>query len=145
MRLFFSCLFLLAFSGCATVFRGYEAEVNIHNPPDSLRVFTSDGLELPTYYGKTKKAIVRDQEEGRPLLVNVIDSTYRTIRLRSNRDYILLLKSEDSDRRVPAYAKLNGWYFTLDLLCGGIPWIVDATTGCWNYYDIIEFGKKIQP
>ncbi len=141
MRLILSGLFLIAFSGCATVFSGYLDEVNIHHPPDSLRVFTADGLELPTYYGKTKTVLHAAIGNEEAYAANVVDSTYRTIRLRSNRDYVLLLKSEDGERRVPAYAKLDGWYFTLDLLCGGIPWIVDAMTGSWNYYDTIEYRK----
>ncbi len=141
MRLFFSVLFMLAFSGCATVFSGYQDEVQIHHPPDSLRVFTTDGLELPSYYGKTKTVVIAAKGKEQAHVTTVIDSTYLTIRLRSNRDYVLVLKSGEGEQRVPAYAKLNGWYFTLDLLCGGIPWIVDAMTGCWNYYDPIELRR----
>ena len=119
-----SILASIIISGCATVFSGYDAEIKIHHAPDSLRVFTSDGVELPVPSYKTK-----------------IDSVSSYTHVRSNRDYILFLKVGSSEYRYPVYAKLSGWWFALDLICGGVPMIVDALTGNWNYYDAIEYNK----
>jgi hypothetical protein len=127
-------------SGCATVFSGYNAEIRIHNAPDSLRVFTTDGVELTAPYYKTKTIkvhTVKHEYES----IEKVDSTTSYTQVRSNRDYVLLLKVSNAEYRYPAYAKLSGWWFALDLICGGIPLIVDDLTGNWNYYDAIEFKK----
>ena len=54
---------------------------------------------------------------------------------------MLIFKSKNSEYRYAAYAKLNGWWFALDLICGGIPAVIDAMTENWNYYDPIIFNK----
>jgi len=132
----FCCSLFL--SGCATIFTGYESEVAIRNLPDSVQVFTEEGIELPSSYSRN----VRRANRISPSEVDyttVVDSTYRSIHLRSNRDYVLVFKSPHSVYRYAAYAKLSGWWFALDLVCGGIPCFIDAITGNWNYYDAIWF------
>ena len=135
-------LIVLSFSflgfGCATVFTGYTSNLEIHNLPDSLRVYTSEGVELHGSYARMKPVVVH-RSEVEVISEQAVDSTYQTFRLRSNRDHILLFKGGNSEYRRPAYAKLSGWWFALDLVCGGIPIVVDAMTGNWNYYDPIEF------
>jgi hypothetical protein len=126
-------------SGCATVFSGYQADLEVRNLPDSLKVYTTEGLELPLSYTHTEYKTERASSNG--LYYAVIDSSYRTIQLRSNRDYVLIFKSKHSDYRYAAYAKLNGWWFTLDMICGVIPAVIDAMTENWNYYDPIIFNK----
>jgi hypothetical protein len=85
MRSIFAALCLVTLSGCATVFSGYESEVLIHNCPDSLRIFTTDGIELPKSYTQTKfvaiplpNHMLRSHE--------VVDSAYCSVQVRSNRD-----------------------------------------------------------
>jgi hypothetical protein len=140
MRLVLVAFCSLIISGCATFFSGYESELVIHNCPDSLRVFTSDGIELPKSFDQTREVRIRGGEHLY-LLRDEIDSTSCSVQLRSNKDYILLLHDGNKECRYPAYAKLNVWWFILDLVCGGVPIIVDGITGNWNYYDPIEFRK----
>ncbi|MGD1045632.1 MAG: hypothetical protein ABR936_09945 [Bacteroidota bacterium] len=136
----FSILISILISGCATVFSGYTAEVEIHNAPKNLSVYIADGVELPSPYYKTKtvsvhvKNLIYDDIEK-------VDSTSLYVQVRSNRDYVLLLKVDSTEYRYPVYAKLSGWWFALDLICGGVPMIVDALTGNWNYYDAIYIKK----
>jgi len=128
-------------SGCATVFSGYNAEVEIHKAPNNLRVYTTDGIELPSPYYKTKTVKVHVENHDYYKNVEQADSTSSYVQVRSNRDYVLLIKVDSAEYRYPLYAKLSGWWFALDLVCGGVPMIVDALTGNWNYYDAIEFKK----
>jgi len=140
MRMLSALFCSLLISGCATVFTGYQSTVVIHNLPDSVRVFTVEGVELsPTLHTVMKTVLRRVSPKQEAAYVDVIDSTRCTIQLRSNRDYVLLFKDGESVERYPVYAKLSGWWFALDLICGGVPIVVDAITGNWNYYDPIEF------
>ncbi len=140
MRSIVAVLCFIMLSGCATVFSGYTSEVMINNPPDSLRVFTPDGIELPLSYNETK--FVAEYHPNHTVTSHeVVDSTRCSVQVRSNRDYILSLRTGGSEYRYPIYAKLNGWWFALDLICGGAPIIVDGITGNWNYYDPINFKK----
>jgi hypothetical protein len=114
--------------------------VIINNCPDSLRVFTSDGIELAKSYTETKLIAIRLTNHT-VTSHEIVDSTRRSVQVRSNRDYILLLRVGNSEYRYPVYAKLSGWWFALDLVCGGVPIVVDGMTGNWNYYDPIDFKK----
>ena len=38
---------VLFLQGCATVIKGYYSDVELTQAPDSLQVFTADGVELP--------------------------------------------------------------------------------------------------
>ena len=131
----------LLLSGCATVFNGYTAEIEIRNAPDSLQVFTQDGIALSVAAYKTKSTRIYTDEYQTYKYAEKVDSSARFFLVRSNRDYILHLKTGNREYQYPAYAKLSGWWFALDCVCGGLPIVVDAITGNWNYYDPIEFGK----
>jgi hypothetical protein len=141
MRLVLVAICSLVISGCATVFSGYTSELVIHNVPDSLRVLTSDGVKLAKSFDQTRLVRIGDRRDGGFHIQEETDSTSCSVQLRSNRDYVLLLQDGNKENRYPAYAKLNGWWFALDLVCGGIPIIVDGITGNWNYYDPIYFKK----
>lgn len=139
MRLVLIAFVSLILSGCATVFSGYESELVIHNCPDSLRVFTSSGIELAKSFDVKSKTPKRMDKNT--YLFGAIDSSSCSVELRSNRDYVLVMHDGKKISRYPAYAKLNVWWFALDLACGGVPVIVDAITGDWNYYDPIYLRK----
>ena len=49
-----SAITISLISGCATVFSGYQADLEISNLPDSIKVYTTDGLELPLRYSNTE-------------------------------------------------------------------------------------------
>ncbi len=140
MRYVIAVICFTILSGCATVFSGYESEVLIHNCPDSLRIYTSDGIEHPKSYTQTKFALVR-RPDSLYISHEMVDSAYCSIELRSNKDHIVVFRAGNAEYRYPVYAKLSGWWFALDLICGGIPATVDWLTGNWNYYDPIEFKK----
>lgn len=86
----------LIVSSCATVFPGYESELVIHNCPDSLRVFTSNGVEPAKSFDQTKVILV-PEDEHRRFLQEAVDSSAFSVQLRSNKDYILLLRNGNTE------------------------------------------------
>lgn len=125
-------LFLLL-TGCATVFTGYEDTVDLINAPDDLKIFTQDEIEIPIQTLKTQKW---DLEKREP----VFDQTFKSIKLRTNRDYILIMKSENKEKIIEVYPTLDAGWAILDFLFV-FPWIVDAYTGCWNGFSpiVVDF------
>ncbi|MFA6541967.1 MAG: hypothetical protein WCT99_10235 [Bacteroidota bacterium] len=135
--LFFSIAAILT-SGCATVFKGYLSEVNIKYPSEDIKVKTVEGQSFPVKFG-TKKTHVNTYYLDAGMVPLVIpDSSVYIIQLRSNKDYHLVLKDSVSEFHYYAYPKLNGWWFALDIVCGGIPAWIDAYTGNWNDFDDID-------
>ncbi len=118
-------------SGCATFLKGYEDSVTITNASDSLRVFTKEGKEIPII-----KDTVRINGYGFYLV--------RSINLRSNQNYSLVLRKHDEEKIVELYPRLGFGWIVLDLLCGGFPSFYDAYTGSWNHFSSIDgsLGKK---
>jgi hypothetical protein len=116
--------------GCATVFEGYYDRVELVNPPDSLRVCTSQGVEIPVERSTIRVRTAPDSNtwESRP-------ATF--IELRSNLDPVLILRSGDQERRVQAFGKIKAAWFFLDMLFV-VPLVVDGVTGNWNSYEPIE-------
>ena len=131
----FVCAVVL--TGCATVITGYTSRVDLHTSPDSLSVSTAEGVELPRSCERMKSIQVPINATT-SYVSEAIDSSWVTIHLRSNRDHVLIVKKGDRLHRIEVDAKLSGWWFALDLVCGGIPAVVDAITGNWNYFDAVE-------
>ncbi len=136
MRFSFFILFafsLLLFQGCATVFKGYYSSVELENAPDSLQVFTADGVELPV-----TKAPVRVQSGYSGLYDTrfpvYADTLVSFVALRSKYDYVLILKHAGQERRVLAYGKIGAGWLALNTVLGLLPAAVDALTGDWNYF-----------
>jgi hypothetical protein len=126
-------------TGCGSIFQGYMSSVTIKNAPDSLKVYYSDGVEIPT---KIKINKVRQSSlKGDIVTAEKPVSTTQIIELRSNKDHQIVLKSGSNERRYTAYAKLSPVWFTLDVLFAGLPVIYDAVTGNWNYFDEIDYNK----
>lgn len=115
-------------SGCATIIKGYESRVELFLAADSLRVTTYYGEELTVY---------DEQFRSRS---GVTGS--KAIYLRSDRPHILQLTRNDKTKIVSLYPKLDPAWFVIDLLCGGVPILVDNSTGCWNYFDDIDASIK---
>jgi len=136
MRTLIFVFFVWILSGCATIYKGYMSRVEIRNAPDSLRVFTSEGVELPVHYWSDR---IKKVDEYGTKYVDQIDSTRRIIELRSNRDHVLILKDAHQERRIATYAKISTGWAILDFLCLGVPVFVDAITGNWNYFESIQY------
>ena len=134
-------------SGCATVFKGYLSDVEISTPyPDSLHVYLKEGVQVSASY---KILRVSEVDTAYPMAripvmhwVDRLDPKKEIIQLRSNKDQTLLIKSKTSQQKYVAYAKLGAGWFILDLICGGVPIIVDAVTGNWNYFDDIQYQSQ---
>jgi len=123
--------------GCASIFQGYMSDVEIKNAPDSLKIYSSDGMEIQTKY---KIIEVQRVIAHRQVSVDKIDSTTQILQLRSSKDHLLVLKTGFVEHRYMAYAKINPWWFILDSF-GILPIVYDAVTGNWNYFSDIEHNQ----
>jgi hypothetical protein len=116
---------------CATVFKGYESSVRLIDAPDSLRVITHDGVEIPV---ENKTIRVKAPVDG-----NVyIDKEAKVLRLRNNKEYTLHLKYQSSEKVLTIYPKIGFGWAVLDFVCGVIPSFYDAYTGNWNSFSDID-------
>ena len=125
-------IFLL--QGCATVFEGYYDTVELKNAPDSLRVYTNQGIEIPVERTviKVRSSQFENVREPQPVT---------RIKLRSNLDPVLILQHDGQEKKVQAFGKIQAGWFVLDIVLG-VPWIYDALTGNWNSYDPIDASFK---
>ena len=147
---------IILLPGCATVFTGYYNNVELKDAPDSLRVFTQEGVEIPV----ERITISGTSAE--------YDSVYESrpnarIRLRSNLDPVLVLRHGNQEKKVQVFGKIQAGWLLLDAIFGtslvldairgktiraewlfvdAISMIVDAVTGNWNSYDAIDAGFK---
>ncbi len=138
---------LLLLQGCATVFNGYYDDVELSNAPDSLRVFTGEGVEIPVkktaVYVKTLVTIdsVADNQQIRYYTSRYLPQTRYLISLRSNLDPVLVLKHGDQSKKVQVFGTIDAGWFIVDAIFG-LPMLVDALTGNWNSYDPIDASFK---
>ncbi|HEX9657941.1 MAG TPA: hypothetical protein VGB89_13620 [Bacteroidota bacterium] len=128
-------LISLFLQGCATVFKGYYDTVDLRNAPDDLRITTAGGLEVPI--SRISKTYSVNNRRG-DFTGRVIDTTYVRISLRSNEDHILVLSSGGKEKRVQTFRKIGGGWIILNVLSGGVPLVIDAITGNWNFFDPID-------
>ncbi len=140
MRLLSLTLIALCLSGCATVIEGYKSDLEIINPPSDLQVSTIEGVHLPLI-PKTGRVAVRDSVTRNMKYIDRPLNSAATIQLRSNKEYVLVLKYGSIEKRIEVSPKLNVLYFLLDVICGVLPVIPDAATGNWNYFEPIYLGQ----
>jgi hypothetical protein len=147
MRIIIFIVFSFLLTGCASIFQGYMNNVVIKNAPDSMKVYSSDGIEIPTTktcdiikIRKTPFIQIGSAAKDEPKYSVTIDSTKRIIQLRSNKDHLLIFKVGSAERWYTAYAKLSPLWFILDSF-GVFPLIFDAVTGNWNYFNDIEYNE----
>ncbi len=140
MRFLFLALTLLCFSGCATVFEGYKSDLEIVNPPPGLQVSTLEGVDLPII-PKTMRFGIRDSITGNMKYSDRQIAHSAIVRLRSNKDYVLILKYGSVEKRIEVSPKLTLWWFLLDFVFGVLPLIPDAATGNWNYFEPVYIDK----
>ena len=126
-----SCIF----AGCATVFKGYYSRVELNDAPDSLRVYTAEGVEIPV-----TKTVLRVQLETVPQ--KWVDKPTSVIELRSKYDYVLVLRNQNQEKIVQVFGKIGGGWLVLSTVCFIVPAVVDGLTGNWNSYDAIDASFK---
>jgi hypothetical protein len=115
---------VISFTGCATIFKGYESHVELYLVPDSLRVFTLHGEEVPIHEMEfTSKNVV---------------SISKVIYLRSNQIHVLRLQKGDKQKIVSLYPKLSAGWLLLDIVSGGFPLFIDMYTGAWFHFDDVN-------
>lgn len=118
-------VFLSVFTtGCATIINGYYSKVELKFTPDSLRIVTIHGEEIPIHTDTVNAFI--------------IPRIYKTISLRGDRAHILRLQKGETEKIVTAYPQIAPGWLLLDLLFGGFPAIIDMYTGAWNYFEDID-------
>ncbi|QQS36069.1 MAG: hypothetical protein IPM56_17810 [Ignavibacteriales bacterium] len=122
----------LLFSGCATVLSGYEDKVDLVNAPEDIKVYSDEGIEIPT-----SSRTVRQFSEETKKYENI---EIKTINLRKNKDHILILKSNNNEKKVEIYPKIVGTWLILDFITGIFPVFLDAYTGSWNSFQPINAG-----
>jgi len=127
---FWVILIMYICSGCATVFKGYEDKIKLNGAPDSIKVFTKDGLEIPIRY-ENKRHYSYPQKA-------YVDSLYKVIYLRSNKEHTLTLKYPGKEKKVELYPRLGGVWLTVDFLLGVVPAFIDGYTGNWNHFEDIN-------
>ncbi len=121
----------LIFTNCATIIKGYEDRVVLANAPDSIKVFTNEGIEIPVISRTNLVETYKGSYTYR-------DVTVKEIRLRNNKEYVLHLKYYDKEKIVSLYPKIGFGWAILDFVCGILPSFYDAYTGSWNRFPEID-------
>ncbi len=130
----FFLLFLI--SSCATILKGYNDNVSIINPPEDLKIQTTDGINIPISNDSTIQSIrirgtVQSFSRGYDRFV------VKYIHLRSNQPHTLRFKSSNYEKTIVVYPKMGGGWLILDTITGIIPIFFDMYTGCFNHFDDI--------
>lgn len=120
---------------CATILKGYEDTVTLENAPDSIRVLTQEGIEIPV----KEKGIRVEKNDNSSVFIN---KTIKQISLRNNQEYTLHLKYHEKEKIVTVYPKLEFKWAFYDFILGIFPTFYDAYTGCWNTFPDIDSSFK---
>ncbi len=123
---------VLTFSGCATILSGYEDRVDLVNAPENIKVYSNDGVELPI----SSRPVKGYSTESHSFETKEVKS----INLRANQKYVLKLKADNKEKLIEVYPKLGAGWVILDIITGVIPAFIDAYTGNWNSFPIINAG-----
>lgn len=117
LMLVFSIYFLIAYSGCATIFSGGSEEINLSSDPSGAKV------------------LVNGQNEGKtPMKLNA----------DKGKDYILeFVKEGFENKTFRLTSSLGVGWLILDLFAPfGI--IVDAITGNWNGFNVSTYKANLE-
>jgi len=116
---------LVAFSACATVLRGDRRPVRFNSEPEGAEVFIN-GVS----FGRTPMLL--QMKAGETCVVEFRKEGFHT-QIRELR------------------SKVKAQWIVLDVICGGIPLVVDAITGAWSEYEpsyttvVLEEKSKDSP
>lgn len=127
-----TAVFVFLFSGCATVFKGYEDKVDLVNAPDGLQIFNKNGIEIPIH-DKIKRTYSYTQNK-------YVDTCYgKAIYLRPDKDQLLTLKYKGKEQLIEICPRVGGGWLVLDAI-SIIPIFIDAYTGSWNHFRPIDIN-----
>jgi|WetSurMetagenome_2_1015567.scaffolds.fasta_scaffold1065926_1 hypothetical protein len=132
-RIIVIALSLTLLPGCATMLKGYYSNVELQNAPDSLHVFTADGVEL-----EVTKAVSHVRSDSRTW----VEKPVSIVQIRSKYDPVLVLRYQGQEKRVQTFGKIGAGWLVLSTVCGFVPAAVDAVTGCWNTFEPIDAGFR---
>ncbi len=124
---------LFTFTGCATIIKGYEDRVDLINAPDSIKVYTQAGIEIPV--------LSRTEREFSDESKTFYDKEIKSIKLRANKEHLLMLPVNDKRTMIELYPRIGSGWFILNCFAGLLPMFIDAYTGSWNHFPpiIINF------
>ena len=134
---FFLIIIIFLFNNCATILKGYTDTVRIENAPEDLQIFDEDGIKIPIYEKSIREGIyiyipTRKQWDGNKII------KVKEINLKSQKEQVLLLKSQGKEKKIKLYGKISGFYLVLDSIFFIYPAFIDAYTSNWYKYDDIN-------
>ena len=135
MRIVVLLFTVFSLTSCATLLKGYFSELEVYDEPRNLEIYDEQNVPLDieqiTYQVKVKAF-----QDSLNNYVTIRDTVgIKSIRLRSDRDYLLTFKYAGKEKRIMAYKKIGFWWAFFDIMSGVFPIFIDAHTGAWNYYD----------
>jgi len=104
---------LVACSGCATLFKGSTSKFNVAGLKATDTLKTTDGVEVA--------------HEGEQVRLPSNDGTRA-----------LIVKTEAGEKPMGVRRFVGAGWVVLDILCGLVPLIIDATSGNWWEYDDVK-------
>lgn len=106
------------FSGCATVFKGSTERLFINSFPSGADVY------------------INNQKKG---------TTPYTAELITNNTYqIKISKDKYKDAEIIVKSHISGTWVILDIICVGVPVIVDAITGSWYTLETNQINIELE-
>jgi len=82
--------------------------------------------------------VTKDISALKDMLISI---QFKGISLRSNTDYLLILISNNQEKRVYIYPKIEPRWLIQDLLTA-IGFCIDAYAGNWNYFEDIDASSS---
>ena len=113
---------VFSLGGCATIFKGNSSPLKVNSDPENAKIFVNG-----EYVGRT------------PLKIHLKGDKHYTIEFRKE-------GFEPVVRRV--HSRIGAGWIVLDIICGGMPVVVDALTGAWYHLDqeyVSAILKRQQP
>jgi hypothetical protein len=105
MKKYLVILFIISFTGCATILENEREEINIKSEPQGADFFING-----VYFGKTPQ----------------------TVSLERSLDHLIVFELDGYHSKIQLIQRdIQGWYVVLDLLFGVLPAIYDGVYGSW--------------
>jgi hypothetical protein len=139
--LILTCIF--AFSGCATIMKGYESKVYIKTDLKLKKVSDQNNqiLNFNTIHKKKYEKRLNPETNKNEVTSKIVGTKYE-LKLKSGKEHYLILETENGKKTVYLYPKISfGWAF-VDIITGILPGIIDAYTGNWTHFDDIDIPTK---
>lgn len=115
----FSLLAVLLMNGCATVLHGSEEGVYFTSEPNKAKLYVNGEMKGTT-----------------PVQVKLVSKYKYSIEFR---------KDGYATKSVLLDNGVGGGWVVFDLVCGVVPIIIDAATGCWYTFDEVAVRAELEP